>query len=369
VAKKVYNNLIVKLGALVLGCATLAAVITKLGHQAGVEDPNTVWYIEEKTNAIMEQIINSPVMQRLKKVDQSGPPHYVGPKIPAFSRYDHSIGVWKLLKKHGASEIEQIAGLLHDVSHTAFSHLGDYLFVKKKEGYIDEDHQDSIHLAYIREKAGDLLKKHNIKIEDVDPNNGKHLMLEQSLPDMCADRIQYNVHTGIIFGYITCKEGRQIIDDLRFENGKWFFSNPVLAKKFAQLSLRFTKEFWGSQWNVQMNIIFGQAVKRAQEIGLISEADIFSTDDVIMDKLLNSSDEIIQQRLSICSNLTESPSKDKITSTKHRPKFRGIDPLIKVSGKDGLVRLTEIDSEFQEMYNDIQNWCKQGYNIVIESEK
>ena len=36
-----------------------------------------------------------------------------------------------LIKKLGGSVEEQIAGLLHDVSHTAFSHVIDYVFDNK----------------------------------------------------------------------------------------------------------------------------------------------------------------------------------------------------------------------------------------------
>ena len=40
-----------------------------------------------------------------------------------------------------------------------------------------------------------------------------------------------------------------ILNDLRYENDKWFFTDTESAKKFAMLSLYFTKELWGSDWN------------------------------------------------------------------------------------------------------------------------
>ena len=52
----------------------------------------------------------------------------------ATTRYEHSVGVMLLVRRFGASLDEQIAALLHDVSHTAFSHVIDYVFN-------DHDHQ------------------------------------------------------------------------------------------------------------------------------------------------------------------------------------------------------------------------------------
>jgi len=52
------------------------------------------------------------------------------------TRFDHSVGVMLLIRKLGAGSSpasallkEQVAALLHDVSHTAFSHVIDYVSV------------------------------------------------------------------------------------------------------------------------------------------------------------------------------------------------------------------------------------------------
>ena len=80
------------------------------------------------------------------------------------------------------------------------------------------------------------------------------------------------------------KDVREILNDLKFKGGKWFFKDAIIARKFANLSLYFTQNFWGAKWNTMMNIHFANALKRAIKIKLISKDELFSTDDIILNK-------------------------------------------------------------------------------------
>jgi hypothetical protein len=48
---------------------------------------------------VILDLINSPAMQRLKGINQAGYFHVYFPSIPR-SRFDHSLGVYFLLKKY-----------------------------------------------------------------------------------------------------------------------------------------------------------------------------------------------------------------------------------------------------------------------------
>ena len=90
---------------------------------------------------VLIELINSKPVQRLRKIEQFGIPsewHC----FPGFKRFEHSVGVLILLIKLNAPLKEQIAGLLHDVSHTAFSHVVDWVFGATTT---NEDYQDLIH--------------------------------------------------------------------------------------------------------------------------------------------------------------------------------------------------------------------------------
>jgi HD superfamily phosphohydrolase len=165
---------------------------------------------------LIEEIIDSKAMQRLKLIDQSEPAPYIG-LLPYFSRYDHSIGVFVLLQKAQVSKIEQIASLLHDTSHTIFSHLGNHLFYRQEQ---EKSYQDTIHLWFLRSiKIDKIISRYNIAIKDLDPDDPKYTALERALPDLCADRIQYNIHTAVILNKISKLEAKEIVDDPKFHNG------------------------------------------------------------------------------------------------------------------------------------------------------
>ncbi len=310
-------------------------------------------------------VINSDVIQRLKYIDQSGGARYFSPKLPPFSRYEHSIGVYAILKKAGASKKELVAGLLHDASHTVFSHVGDYIWTDDVNEYTKESYQDKIHREYLRKnKMEKTLNLIDITLDDVDINKNDYKALEQHLPDMCADRIQYNIHTGVIMKMISHKEIKEIMENLKFKDNKWFFTNLDIARKFANLSIYFTQNFWGAKWNTTMNIHFANALKRALKLKIIMKDDLFSTDEIVLKKLTKSNDRIIQLNLQQCQSPLKRLPEQKYRTEKFFPKFRGIDPLIRK--KDGTFsRLSEMDIMFKNNYDTVKQWCKDGYAIDV----
>jgi len=314
---------------------------------------------------VIVALLESKAMQRIRNIDQSGALYYFG-YVPRYTRYEHSVGVWSLLQKMDRPLSEQVAGLLHDVSHTVFSHTGDYLF--QEEGDTSHAYQDSIHLWFLdKMQVQSILQPFQLTLEAVDPDNGQNIALEQHLPHLCADRIEYNLKTGLLFKKISQAEFNAIRDDLHFENGRWFFTDAKLAKKFASLSLDFTQTLWGGTWNNVFNHYMVEMLQEAMKIGLISKEQIhFGTDLEVINLLKQSSSPYIQQRIKACSDVHStfrvvegSASYDK----QFKPKFRGIDPLVKT--KEGFKALTAIDASFKAEYAAVKAWTQQGTKVVF----
>ena len=184
---------------------------------------------------------------------------------------------------------------------------------------------------------------------------------------MCADRIQYNIYTGVILNLISKEDAQNIFDDIKFEDEKWFFTNKELAKKFAELSLYFTQNFWGSKWNMSLNIHLANALKRAMELKVITEEDLFLTDDIVMQTINKNQDHIIQLNIQQCKTPLEKIPGKTYKSIFCTPKFRGIDPLVKQEGSKKIVRLSELDEMFKHYYLTVKEWCKNGFYINVLS--
>lgn len=304
------------------------------------------------------EMLAHPYMKRLKKVRQYGVDYYLRDSYE-YTRYDHSVGVFALLRRFNAPLVEQASGLYHDISHTAFSHLGDFLFDSKSD---KDSYQDRIHAEFLYKAQVDkLLEKYGLSVEDILHKQDKFKMLEQSIPNICADRLEYNLNGAYLEGFLNQQDINLILTDLRFKNGNWFFVNIDSAKKFAQVPLYLMKKVWGTEQNFLINSWAAQAIKIAIDKKVIDIDDIkYSTDDKIWNKLISIQDSEISNLLNKVRNVSNyykfGSLQDHDLFIKN--KFRGIDPFVKIDNK--LVRLSDIDMEFKNQFDQAKKEMEQG---------
>ena len=309
---------------------------------------------------VILELLDSFAMQRIKGIDQSGPPKYFM-NLPSFSRYEHSIGVFALLKKTGASLDEQIAGLLHDVSHTIFSNVGDHIFQRN----YTLRYKSKIHYWYLEKvKIDEILQKYEKSIDDIMPNNPEFLRLKQDLPHLCADRIEYNLHTAKIYNLVSQEEIDEIVKDLGFEDEKWFFNSQKSALKIAEISMYFSEKFWGPDWNYVLYNWSASIILRAVELGLVTFDDIhFGNDLEIIDRLKDCDDEVVKEFIQKCCSPYDYYEKGDFHN--HAlvifHKFRGINPLVKDNGK--FFQLSSLDKDFKKKYFSLKKKMSKGSPI------
>lgn len=229
---------------------------------------------------VILELINSAPLQRLKNIDQIG---YPEPYFPggAHSRFEHSLGVYLLLRMFGAPLEEQIAGLIHDVSHSAFSHCIDYVLDAGSEK--EHTHQDNVFDEFVRKsEIPEILKKYNLNLTYILDDKNFPLK-EKDLPDLCADRIDYSLRTATIFKEID--NAQYFLDNLLADNGSWIFRNLESAEKYAQLFLKLNTEYYAGLASAVMFRTAGDYLRYALSKKYISETDLYTTDRTVLEKI------------------------------------------------------------------------------------
>lgn len=311
---------------------------------------------------ILIDLISSKAVQRLKFIHQYGMVDYVvGPQH--FTRYDHSIRVMTLLHIIKAPLLEQIAGLLHDVSHTVFSHLADVVFkVDGKDSY-----QDTVHSWYLEQTdIPIILKKYGINLHEILHKKGTFPALEQDLPDLCADRISYILDGGYIEKKLNQKQILEILYHVQYNDGIWFFDSYKHARLIADVALYLNEHIFAAPWNIVMNYWAAQAVNYALQHTIITQQDFhFGVDDVVWSQLTTNNDPALQKLIKKTYNVFASFS---LTSENNfdlyiTSKFRGVDPYIQIQGS--LMRLSEYDSNFRRKYESLRDRVQQGWYVTF----
>lgn len=239
---------------------------------------------EINDEVILELIFSKP-LQRLKKIDQAAysKGFYPQADYKNNTRYAHSVGVYLLLRKYNAPIEEQIAGLIHDVSHSAFSHAVDYALAEgsgKTQG-----HQDRVFNKFVKEsEISKLLKKHDFELEYI-LDDSNFPLKENELPDICADRIDYFLRNAVSYGDITSEGVRNILLQLKAVNGKWIFNNYESARRFAEIAFKVNKDYFSSLTSAAMFMGVGNYIKHALKNSYVSEKDLYEDDEFMLKKI------------------------------------------------------------------------------------
>lgn len=239
-----------------------------------------VIYGEFKVDKVLEELILSKPVQRLKGIHQAGASYLMNEKWNV-TRFDHSVGAMLLIKKLGGSVEEQIAGLLHDVSHTAFSHVIDYVFDNENESY----HEEIFSSVVKNSEIPAILSKHGYNYEDILLDDSKWTLLERSAPELCADRVDYTLRDMYTYGYISLEEAQNFLDDLIVVNGKMILQNIEIAEWFTKTYYKEVIDFFMKPINIYGNDMLAKTLKLALYKKVIHADDFLLEDDELIVKL------------------------------------------------------------------------------------
>jgi len=307
------------------------------------------------------ELIKSQTLQRLKGIDQAGYlPLYL--KVHSLSadsrlvtfvkitRFEHSLGTFILLKKFNAIIEERVAGLIHDVSHTVFSHTIDYV-VSNGSGRT-QNYQDSILERFVKKsEIPRILKKYRIGLGYI-LNKDNFPLLEKELPDLCADRIDYSLRTALGCKMINRGGVKYFLDNLSIEKNSWIFKNYQSAKRYAKLFLKLNTIYYAGFPTVVMFKTVGDLLKYALKKGHIKKDDLFTTDKEVMAKIKKrlNADKTLKVLFDRIEGKVKFQNNPKDYNARAFCKSRVVDPLFKTNKK--VKRLSEIDKNWRKIVRE-----------------
>ncbi|MBT4824807.1 HD domain-containing protein [Candidatus Woesearchaeota archaeon] len=310
---------------------------------------------------VLIELINSKPIQRLKGINQAGASQYVI-KGKTVTRYEHSLGVMILLKKLGATIEEQIAGLLHDIPHTAFSHVIDFVF--KKHQHNHDFHEKFHEKIILQSEIPQILEKFGFDINNIiDENNFP--LLEKELPDLCADRIDYTLRD-ITASYGFSKKMNDYISSFIIHNNEIIINNEQIAKMFAEDYLKTDQEKWSHPLEVALFQILADAIRIALDEKIIIEKDLFEDDLFVYTKLKESKNQQILEKLKMINpnlKIIDDPNDFDFHS---RNKLRYINPKY-LNPDKSINRVADKFKDFADKLAKHKEWVKKGNFVKIVS--
>lgn len=284
-------------------------------------------YGEFEVEGVLEELINTKVVQRLKNIHQGGASYLVNPNWNV-TRYDHSVGTMIFIKIIGGILEEQIAGLLHDISHTAFSHVVDFALNKSNEDYHEEIFERIVETSDIPK----ILTKYGYDYKDILYNETKWTLLERSAPALCADRIDYTLRDMYSYGYISLVAIKNFLDSLEVKDGEIVINSINAAEWFVNTYYKEVIGFFLNPLNIYAYNRLSNALKVALDNEIITLEDLLQDDNYVLTILKNSKNEEVRsliQSLNYNVDVVENKEEYDIHQVN---KLRLIDPTVIIDG-------------------------------------
>ncbi|MBC1588958.1 HD domain-containing protein [Listeria welshimeri] len=308
---------------------------------------------------VLVELIQSPLVSRLAHVHQGGSSYLVNP-LWDLSRLDHSIGVMLFIRKFGGSLEEQIAGLLHDVSHTAFSHVVDYAFDFEEEDYHEQIFEDFVKTSTIPA----ILEKYGYSFEGIFDDISKWKILEQEAPELCADRIDYTLQDLYRHEKISLAEVEKFLQALVMVDGRLYLANIASAEWFVEQYYSEVIDYFYDPLNVYSYEILAEAMRIAFQQEAITTSDLRLTDAELLAKLNANSDAREKIQLLASAHLEENEAD---FTYHHKKKMRLINPSVLVDGR--LIPADELSEKVREMNAWAAKKSEHGAYIKVSQKK
>jgi HD superfamily phosphohydrolase len=232
---------------------------------------------------ILVELLRSATLLRLTGICQYGVTALLG-FTPRVTRFEHSVGAFLLVRKVGASLEEQIAALLHDISHTVLSHVVDWALSNPPGESVSSFHE--VHKErYIKTTPlPEILTKHGFG--DLQAlNEDLYPLVEMPSPHLCADRLDYALRDAAAFGKLALKDVQQIFASLRaFPDASsprrsLVLEDEKLALTLARAYLAMDRDVWSNRAHIDLYKRTSQLIGDIVRRGAVKEEVLWKLSD------------------------------------------------------------------------------------------
>ncbi|KAI2615684.1 hypothetical protein GGR54DRAFT_612347 [Hypoxylon sp. NC1633] len=294
---------------------------------------------------VLTELLRSPALARLVGVRQHGISSFLN-FTPSITRFEHSVGALLLVRLVGGSLGEQVAALLHDVSHTAMSHVVDFALSEPGEGSFHEVHK----MRFVKTtEIPDILTRHGF--ENLKPLDEElYPLVEQPAPHLCADRLDYGIRDAVGFGNLSLEDAQRTIASLKAypdadsPHRLLVLQDQEVALTFAKAYMACDRDVWGNAAHGDLYTRTAELMRTSVRSGGVREEELWKLSDeefwAKMRMALDTNGQDAMRRLE-----SEGLPDDNLPLSRDT-KIRTIDPDVCTASRKEVVPLSNLYPEY-----------------------
>lgn len=332
----------------------------------------------------LKKYIELPIMQRLSGIGLLCGTDWTSLYKNRFfySRLDHSVGVALIIWNFTKDKTQTIAGLLHDVSTTVFSHVSDF---RKGDALTQTSTEEPTTKMILSDSAlCKLLESDGIEPKDV-VDYHLYPIADNEIPSLSADRLEYMYPSGLALdGSWTFEEISKTYNDLIILKNEE--NKEELGFKTIEMAELYCKKFCMIGHILQLNEnklslqLLSQIMSKAVELDVLQEEDFMTlSESKIIEKIESFISKktlsLEEQKFATMYNTFRKMTKvehtnqklpeDKYFCVSLKVKQRYINPLVKVgSNSQQAKRLSEVSDFANKLIKDFLEYEDTKFGCV-----
>ncbi len=305
----------------------------------------------------LKEFMELDIMQRIKNVGMNCGCEYTQfelfQNLKPYSRYDHSVGCALIIWHFTKDKAQTLAGLFHDVSSPAFSHVIDFLH----QDHLNQESTEELteQILNSSEELKLLLKKHDVSIEQIKDYH-MYPIADNDTPQLSSDRLEYTLSNLYNYGFCTLDEIKLFYDDLMVSinedhESEICFRSLQCAERFAICALRMAQIYVADADRLIMQLL-SDLIQWAIACGVLEERDLYIDEPHVILRLLSDERTAVMWKQFTELNAVERAANKPETGLFRQvnAKKRWINPMVH-NGK----RVSETSAVFKRKANEFLN--------------